>query len=315
MNAFDDLVVAADGRHETPGSLVSVLFHSLYESRAELGNEALAPNQNVTVADFRGFVEEMLENGYTVVSPAEIDAGLAPGRRYLSITFDDGYFNNTLALNILEQFRVSATFFVSTDHVQQNKAFWWDSFSRELSRRGITGDRQKAEIERVKVWTPEQIDDHLCRRFGPTVFEPRGDMDRPFSAHELRQFASVPWVHIGNHTHNHAILTNCTPNEMTRQIRSCQDALAELVGYCPIAIAYPNGNHSPSAVSAAMAAGLRVGFTVQPSRPRLPLAGETRMLLGRFLFHGGRDIARQCRLFGARLVPSHALKSLMRSRY
>ncbi|CDS48095.1 hypothetical protein [Polaromonas sp. CG9_12] len=72
---------------------------------------------------------------------------------------------------------------------------------------------------------------------------------------------------MGNHTRDHAILTNCTPAEMVDQITVCQNALADLVGYRPVAIAYPNGNCSPAAVHAAVAAGLRVGFTVAPRPP------------------------------------------------
>ena len=315
LDTIDDFAVAADWRAKGGDSLVNVLFHSLYENQAQLGNRALAANQNVTVSDFREFVEEMLECNYTVVSPAQIDAGLAPGGRYLAITFDDGYFNNALALDVLNQFRVPATFFVSTDHVQQNKAFWWDAFSRELSRSGASQSTQKTEIERVKVWTPEKIDAFLCQRFGPSVLQPISDLDRPFTAPELRQFALNPWVHVGNHTRDHAILTNCTPDEMAKQIQDCQAALAALVGYRPVAIAYPNGNCSPGAIHAALTAGLRLGFTVAPQRPRLPLISTNRMTMGRFIFHGDQNIRRQCRLFGARFVPSHTLKNLLQSAY
>ncbi|OYY52967.1 MAG: hypothetical protein B7X59_08970 [Polaromonas sp. 39-63-203] len=315
LNAVDDLALAADRRAQAPDTLVNVLFHSLYESPAHLGKGELGPNQDVTVADFRGFVEEMLESGYTVVSPAQIDAGLPPGGRYLTITFDDGYFNNTLALDVLNEFRAPATFFISTDHVRQNKAFWWDAFSRALARSGATPGEQKIEIERVKTWTPEKIDAFLCERFGPSVLTPHSDVDRPFTPPELRQFALNPWVHLGNHTRDHAILTNCTPGQMAHQIESCQHALAEMVGYRPIVIAYPNGNHSPSAVRAAQDAGLRVGFTVAPHSEQLPLSDASRMTLGRFLFFGGQDIRRQCRLFSARFVPSHALKRLMHPTY
>lgn len=311
LNAADDLAVAADRGGAAADALVNVLFHSLYENDAQLASHDLGPNQNVTAAQFREFVEEMLEQGYTVVSPAQIDAGLAPGRRYLCITFDDGYFNNMLALDVLNEFRVPAAFFVSTDHVQQNKAFWWDAFSRALTRSGVRPEQQKPQIEGLKGMTPEKIDDWLCQRFGASVLEPSSDIDRPFTPGELGEFARNPWVHVGNHTQDHAILTNCTPAQMAGQINACQDALAALVGYRPVAIAYPNGNCSPEAVQAALAAGLRVGFTVAPRRPRLPLDGVSRMLLGRFFFHGGQDIGRQCRLFGARFVPSHSLKAML----
>ena len=315
LTTLDNCAIAVDRGAKGKDSLVNVLFHSLYENHAQLSSRALAANQNVTVADFRGFVEEMLESNYTVVSPAQIDAGLAPGGRYLTITFDDGYFNNALALDVLNQFRVPATFFMSTDHVHQNKAFWWDAYSRELSRSGASQSTQKTAIQRLKVCTPEKIDAFLFQRFGSSVFQPISDLDRPFTAPELQQFALNPWVHIGNHTRNHAILTNCTPDAMANQIEDCQAALADLVGYRPVAIAYPNGNCSPAVIQAALTAGLCLGFTVAPQRPRLPLISTTRMTMGRFIFHGSQNIRRQCRLFGVRFVPSHTLKNLLHSAY
>ncbi len=315
LSVVDDWVTATDLRAESGNTLVNVLFHSLNENSAHCRDGALVPNQTVTVADFGAFVEEMLENRFTVVSPAQIDAGLPSGGLYLTITFDDGYFNNTQALEVLEKFRVPATFFISTDHVLQNKAFWWDAFSREMTNSGVSHSRQKSEIKRLKSWTPERIDAFLCQRFGVSVLIPSGDTDRPFTPDELRRFAHNPWVHLGNHTRNHAILTNCTPSEMASQIEVCQAALQDMVGYRPIVIAYPNGNYSAAAVSAASAAGLRVGFTVAPHRCRLPVDASARMTLGRFLFFGGQDIRRQCRLFSAPFVPSYALKSLLASGY
>ena len=205
----------------------------------------------------------MLEDGYTVVSAADVDQGLKPGGKYLAITFDDGYFNNTLALQVLAEFCVPATFFVSVGHVLENKAFWWDACSRALSRTGASETARKVEIARLKCGTPDQIEAHLRDRFGSRVLEPCDDRDRPFTPGELAQFARNPWVQLGNHTRDHAILTRCTLQEIAHQVGSCQDILAELAGYRPIAIAYPNGDFSPAAIDAATAAGLRLGFTVQ----------------------------------------------------
>jgi len=317
LNAADRLCLAADKlAGERTDLLVTVIFHSLYPDRGHLGDPALAPNQDVTVPVFRSFVAGMLDAGYSVVTPAEVDAGLDEVGRHLMITFDDGYFNNTLALDVLQEFRVPATFFISTDHVRHGKAFWWDAFSRSLASRGITGTAQRREIERIKQCAPDAIESELLCRFGDRVLEPCGDLDRPFTAGELRQFAASPWVHLGNHTRGHAILTRCEPHEMARQISDCQQALADWTGCRPIAIAYPNGNHSPAAVQAAADAGLRLGFTVTPKPALLPLeAGSERMTLGRFLFHGQRDIRRQCQMFGARAVPSHWIHRMLHSGY
>jgi peptidoglycan/xylan/chitin deacetylase (PgdA/CDA1 family) len=317
LDAADRLCLAAGNlAGERASLLVTVIFHSLYPDSAHLGDPALAPNQDVTLPVFRSFVATMLDAGYSVVTPAEVDAGLDADGRHLMITFDDGYFNNTLALDVLQEFRIPATFFISTDHVHEGKAFWWDAFSRGLASQGITGAAQRREIERIKQWAPEAIEAELLRRFGDRALEPCGDLDRPFRAGELRQFAASPWVHLGNHTRSHAILTRCEPHEMTRQIVDCQRAMADLTGCRPIAIAYPNGNHSPATVKAATDAGLRLGFTVMPKPALLPLtAGTERMTVGRFLFHGQRDIRLQCQMFGARAVPSHWLQRMLHSGY
>ena len=144
INAVDGMVLAADRRKQAPDTLVNVMFHSVYESPAQTGRGELGPNQDVTVADFRGFVEEMLESGYTVVSPAQVDAGLAPGSRYLTITFDDGY-SSVLAHGapILAQYGFSATTFVVTG--QCGKHNDWDQRGRMIPKLSLMGWPQLRE--------------------------------------------------------------------------------------------------------------------------------------------------------------------------
>lgn len=47
------------------------------------------------------------------------------------VTFDDGYVDNLInAKPILEQYDVSATIFVATGNIGNNKEFWWDDVER-----------------------------------------------------------------------------------------------------------------------------------------------------------------------------------------
>jgi peptidoglycan/xylan/chitin deacetylase (PgdA/CDA1 family) len=298
------------------GSLAAVLFHSLYRNEAQLRNPTLAPGQDMTVEAFRRFTGVLLDSGYTPVSPGQVEAGLAPGGNYVMITFDDGYFNNTLALDVLAQFHAPATFFISSDHVLQNKGFWWDAFSRELAEHGAGDRARNAEIRRVKSWSSQRIEDWLRQRYGQSALTPRGDLDRPFRPDELRDFSREKWVHIGNHTRAHAILTDCTPTEMARQIAGCQADLKEITGRAPIAIAYPNGGYSRTVVNASRAAGLSVGLTVRPCVNRLALDDEkSRMTLGRFLVSGCEDFQIQCRKMNSGFIPSNRLKVFMTPGY
>jgi peptidoglycan/xylan/chitin deacetylase (PgdA/CDA1 family) len=317
LTALDDAFAALGPQPDRPnGVLVSALFHEVHADRGELASPLLAPNQGITLDDLRRFLDAMLESGYRPVSPLDVDAGLAPGGKHLLITFDDGYFNNARVLDVLEQFQAPAIFFISSGHVLQGKGFWWDALSRELRERGAGERAVRAQLRQMKAWTHDRIESCITTCYGPRALEPRGDLDRPFTGAELRDLSHNPWVHLGNHTRDHAILPNYTPAAMQKQIEDCQRDIAALTGREPIAIAYPNGDYSREAVEAARAAGLRLGLTVRPSATQLPLDdAKARMTLGRYLVSGGEDFRRQCRKINARFIPGHMLKSLRMSGY
>src|SRR5437868_6362935 len=90
------------------------------------------------------------------------------------------------------------------------------------------------------------------------------DLLKRLSPAELRQFAASRFVHIGNHTANHAILTNYSSDQIRRQIQTAQDDLCEITGQSPIAIAYPNGAHNAQIVEICREIGLQLGVTVRP---------------------------------------------------
>lgn len=54
----------------------------------------------------------MLDSGYTFVQPNDIYPGLRPEphQKLALITFDDGYYNNTHLIPVLEEFEVPALF-------------------------------------------------------------------------------------------------------------------------------------------------------------------------------------------------------------
>jgi peptidoglycan/xylan/chitin deacetylase (PgdA/CDA1 family) len=285
-------------------ALMCFLFHSLFRDEREIDLNLVDPLQRTTVRQFRQFVEYYLNHGYKFVSPQEVIGGLAPRGKYALITFDDGYFNNSLARPVLEEFEVPAVFFISSNHVRQNKCFWWDVLYRERRARGMSHGRIYREAVSMKSLRTEVIEERLTHEFGSAAFKPRGDLDRPFAPHELRDFASSPFVHIGSHTYNHAILTNYTTEEIREQLADAQSALLEMTGKAPVAIAYPNGAHDERVVNACRDAGLKLGFTVRPHKNRLPVgAGSSSLLkLGRFATHGSGPIVSQCRTYRSDLA-------------
>ena len=284
-------------RRERP-ALVSLLFHTLFRDEDEIRLGHVDPNQRTTVQFFDDFVSLLVAAGYRFVTPAEVEAGLAPGGRYALLTFDDGYFNNTLALPALRHRGVPAVFFISTGHVKTGRCFWWDVLHRERAARGATPGAMRQELARLKQLKAAEIEATLAAEFGEAAFRPRGDVDRPMTPAELRAFARHPLVHLGNHTRDHAILTNYSADEAQAQIRAAQDDLVEMTGVRPAAVAYPNGDYSDDVERAAREAGLTLGFTIDPRKSPLPLDAAHAMRLPRFTPQGtstARAEARACR--------------------
>jgi peptidoglycan/xylan/chitin deacetylase (PgdA/CDA1 family) len=279
------------------GALLSFMFHGLFENSREFELGLLDPQQGITAPMFRTFVSHFLELGYRFVSPAAITEGLPETGKFVLATFDDGYFNNVRVLPVLQEFDIPAVFFISTNHVKHGKAFWWDVVFREGKRRY----RSDRDIERMvahyKQFRTDEIEADLKDKFGPEALRPASDLDRPLSAQELQEFSQHKQIIIGNHTRDHAILTQYSELDMQEQIIGGQTDIQELTGQIPTIIAYPNGNESEKIRNVAGLAGLRLGMGVRPGKNQLPLTvtGLAPATLRRFTLWGNRNIEQQCR--------------------
>ena len=285
-------------------ALMPFLFHSLFRNEREIELNHIDPLDRTTVSQFRQLIEYYLECGYRFVSPADVIAGLEPSGKYALITFDDGYFKNTLAMTVLDEFNVPAVFFISTGHVEQNKCYWWDAFYRERIAQGASSATIDGEARALKVFKNAEIESRLKEWFGSRVLQPRGEIDRPFSPAELKAFAANPRVILGNHTVDHAILLNYSLEEVREQVTTAQEWLHAMTGTRPTAIAYPNGAVNDSIIDVCTSVGLKVGFTVRPEKRTLPINTRSNQLmrLGRFTPHGESPIVNQCRTYRSDLL-------------
>ena len=279
-----------------PSGLLIFAFHSLFESDDEARQGVLDPQQAITTGMFRTFVENFMENGYQLVSPDQIAAGLESRAQYAMITFDDGYANNLRALPVLEEFRVPAVFCISANHVLTGKPFWWDVLYREARQQKWTEEKLNRTRAALKSMRTCDAEGQIVGEFGQTAFCLVSDLDRPLTPRELADFARHPFVHIGSHTWDHAILTNYPAQELREQIQKAQESLEKMTGKVPKVLAYPNGNVGTEIVQAAQDTGLSLGLTVRPGRNPIPssLSTAASLQLRRHTLWGDRDIATQC---------------------
>lgn len=291
------------------------LFHVVHRTREEARTDALAPNQEVTVDDLRWFLEAMLNAGYSLVSPGQLRQAACNGGKQLLLTFDDGYYNNTRALPVLEEFQAPATFFISSSHVLLGKAYWWDVVSRRLRRSGKSAAEIDAALRGLKALPVRTIERRLRHEFGPGALRPLGDADRPFGAAELGDFARSRWVTLGNHTSEHTILTRCAAAEAEESIRRGKQELETMTGIAVDTIAYPNGEFSATVVQAARGTGHEMGFTCAAKANPLPLDAATRLTLGRHLIWGAADYSALAHQLAAPFLPGAMIRAAARSRF
>lgn len=289
LDGFDRLWSRAFALRSRAPHLLVALFHAIATQAGAC--EVLAAEQAVVLDDIRRFFETLLTAGYQPLSLHDLEQPSSWGSKRFLVTFDDGYFNNAAVLPVLEEFAVPAAFFISTGHVRQGKAFWWDVAARAARRQGACGRQVRARLEWIKQRPAAEIEQDLIGALGANAFRPVSDQDRPFSEGELKDFARSKWVTLGNHTADHTILTRCSESDAITAIVEGQRHLEDMTGIRPRAIAYPDGAFSPAVIEAAKRTGHTIGFTCVPKANAFPLRQDTQLAIGRHIVGSGRNYA------------------------
>jgi len=273
-----------------------ILLHKIYDRRDQIRLENGTIGEGMDISQFEYFIKYFTKRGYQFVDEADIISGNIDNRgRSIYLTFDDGYFNNFKALKILQNYNAKATFFISTNHVKEQKCFWWDVLARE----GVSEGLSEAEIEKQNVilcqlkW--EEQEEQLSNKYGKSCFDPRSDIERPMTELELQKFANNDLVTIGNHTHNHLNLLLYSKREIQDSIKEAESYLNDLIGVKTESISYPYGFFEDSTVEIVKESGYKVGITTIGGQHDPQEALLKKMSLKRNQLCGHIDIEAQCR--------------------
>ncbi len=279
-------------RLERP-ALIAFLFHAVFADRDEVESGMIHPQEAMTEPQFRLLLEHFLGAGYRFVSVEEIEKGLPADERCVCLTFDDGYANNLRLLDLLREYRAPAAIFVSTNHVEHGKRYWWDTVYAERLHRGSSLDDIEREIESLKKRHPTAIEAYVDDAFGLAASKPRSDVDRPLTSGEVGVLAREELVTIGNHTQDHAILIRLAADEIRDQIVGAQAALERMTGSTPRAIAYPNGDYDRLVIETVRSTGLTCGITTVRRKEQMPISAERLLELGRLQLEEHVDLETQ----------------------
>ena len=237
------------------------LHHTLIFHRVMQARDPMSPGEP-TAGWFRELIA-MLARDFKPIPLAEAVQRAASGALEggtVSITFDDGYADNfTVALPILQEYRVPATFFVASDFLDGGR-MWNDSII-ETVRRLEPGrhelhnadlgplalsdwpSRQNAAQTVITAWkhlSPDQRQanvDALAARVNGLP------QDLMMTTGQLRELASSQGVTIGGHTRSHPILASLDRDKAWQEISGGKSALEGILQREIDLFAYPNGKH------------------------------------------------------------------------
>jgi peptidoglycan/xylan/chitin deacetylase (PgdA/CDA1 family) len=213
--------------------------------------------------DARSFAEFMTLIGswFNVLPLGEaidrLERGGLPARP-LAITFDDGYRDNfTVALPILRERRLPATFFVATGFLDGGRMFndtiieavrryRGDALDLSRSQLGVhsTGTIEarrtaiEALIARLKYLPPPlrlEASQGIAEAAGVALPD-----DLMMTSDQVRGLRSAGMA-VGAHTHTHPILVRLAPDEARAEIATGKAYLEEILGEPVRLFAYPNG--------------------------------------------------------------------------
>ena len=234
-------------------------FHQIYppdylpELQKRINDSSFTPDQLETV------LEWFSRQGYSFVSMDDIPELLKKGRRkYVALTFDDGYRDNMLfALPVLRKFNAPMTIYASSGWREDNLVPWIFLLDRLIaeSTEISYGTANTTTLPCRSAWEKKtafsQVLDHvLAHESGQlqALREIVGDMydiapyaDLIMTEDELVNIDRDSLVSIGAHGISHSSLATLKRDAARREITESKTSLENLLGHPVCHLAYPYG--------------------------------------------------------------------------
>jgi peptidoglycan/xylan/chitin deacetylase (PgdA/CDA1 family) len=222
----------------------------------------------ITPEDLSAMLEALQRGRVDIICLDEVPARLLSGRgrRFVSVTFDDGYRDNlTLARPIFREFGAPFSVNVTNGFVARTASIWWYFLEEVLTARKTTEFSWNGALHRFSAETSTERNraleamaglvrsegarrDELLRLIGESAgIEPCAPTKRLcMTWEELQELARDPLVTIGAHTARHHSLNRLSDVEIVQEVDEARAELAAKLGREVRHFAYPFGG--PNAV-------------------------------------------------------------------
>ena len=255
------------------------LFHRVNPVRDELWDP-------MDVGKFEQCVRYLSKNYYVVSLEEACDKNFSghPTKPVATISFDDGYLDNLeYAAPILLKYGCPASFYIVTDCIDHGRMVWTQEikhlfqcttllqFNASLpylpGKFQVKGWRDRNQrlmyarsIRDYLLMANQHVRDSFLediRMAFPDVMP----LNPMMTWADVQQLHSAGFV-IGSHTKTHPVLPTISSfPEIVAEMTSSGNRIQEVLGFYPVAIAYPFGAYDHKVSTAAYQAGYRYGIT------------------------------------------------------
>ena len=305
----------------TEGVGAILMFHHV--RRPQPGCFRPNPHLDVTPEFLAAIVRRLRQRDIDIVDLDEAVrrlGGAQPGRRFVVLTFDDGYRNNvTEAYPILKAAGAPFTVYVATGLVDRIALPWWDVVGAVVAgNRRIVGRIGDVELDLRAVSLADKAVamETIIRTLGlASEDEQRRAVARMAAVHgvdamaladslmmdwtEVRRLAADPLVTIGAHTVGHYALARLEVGRARDEMATSRARLREMAGIEARHFAYPYGSEKSASTREFALAG-ELGFDTAVTTQRGVLRGgemSAPFALPRISVNGGYQAIRYVDLF------------------
>jgi peptidoglycan/xylan/chitin deacetylase (PgdA/CDA1 family) len=255
------------------GRRLVLVFHRLAGDGERSGGVVPVVSEDV----FRRQLEEILEVGDIVPLTSMLEE--TPGARpRFALTFDDDYISHhEVALPILRERGVPATFFVAGRSLHGLGPHWFEILDALVLSHGIDEVRRRLGIERGDL-------QHLARlceddpRLQGSIEGQDAAVAKHLTAAHIAALANAGMT-IGFHTLHHRVLTGLANREVDTALTEGRSELQDVIGDRLHLFAYPHGKADSSVARRVEESGYFAAWT---GLPHAVSPGDDRYLLGRW---------------------------------
>ncbi|MCK9553889.1 polysaccharide deacetylase family protein [Aquamicrobium sp.] len=274
------------------GRMVVLTYHRVlpaHERAASFSHEAI-------MVELDAFDRHLavLNRHFTCLRLDEFSAGMRcndpSGRPECLITFDDAWQDNyTHAFPILRKWGTPAVIFVPTDYIGTGSLFWQERLGHIIDRictrlpedaarllekyewSHLTSypqmqrrDAIKTAIRAIKHKNHADIN-HIITDLAGALGDDEPDYgpDTYLSTEQMREMMQFG-ISFQSHGCSHRVFPRLTAEELGTELQLSRRWLHKQLGADAIALAYPNGDHTPATLAATEQAGYTLAFTTIP---------------------------------------------------